>query len=445
MENLQAFLQQLQNQNRPHFMKLASLSTEQAPPISVPLRFFAVAPFFLLLAALILLMADGNPFANTHTPALLAATHFITLGFITMIMMGALQQILPVMIGTSLPAPGLIAWLCQLPLIAGTLLLAAGFLYGKPEFFSAAWPALGLSFAIFIAAMLVSLAGAGTRNASKSAILLSILALAAAVILGILLLVGYSSGLQLHYATLSSAHITLALGGWVMLLIAGVSYQVVPMFQLTPQYSKWLTASLAPVIFGILFIKLLLHVMDAPPHWAEIIAAYLFWIFAIFFSISTLILQHQRKRRIPDSTLQFFRIGMLSLLGVSLLAITTQQLILSERVQILAAMIFILGFAMSLILGMLYKIVPFLIWFHLFRGGTFHSIPNMKEIIPERWIWRHLWLHVCTLAAALLAPCWIIAARLLMLCLLLQGLLLGYTLFNAMWIYRRTLSRLEQA
>jgi len=426
-------------------MKLISLSTEQAPPISVPLRFFAVAPFFLLLAALILAMTAGNPFANIRTPALIAATHSITLGFVTMIMMGALQQVLPVVLGSTLPAPRLLAWLTQLPLISGTLLLSGGFLSGRPELLSAAWPTLGLAFAVFIGATLFGLARASTQNASKTAIVLSIFALIGAVTLGMLMLYGYSMGLPFHYASIATAHITLALGGWAMLLIIGVSYQVVPMFQLTPQYSKWLTASLAPVIFAVLLIKMILLVIDSPPRWAEFIADNLFWLFSIFFSIATLMLQHWRKRRIPDATLQFFRIGMVSLLSVSLLAIATQTLIRSERLQIVAALIFILGFAMSLILGMLYKIVPFLIWFHLFRGGSFLNIPNMKEIIPEPWIWRHLWLHLGTLAVALLAPCWMVAAWLLMLCLLLQGLLLGYTLFGAIAVYRRTLYRLEQA
>lgn len=249
---------------------------------------------------------------------------------------------------------------------------------------------------------------------------------------------------SLDYSGLSTAHISLALGGWVLLLSIGVSYQVVPMFQLTPQYPKWLTVSLAPALFVLLLNKLILLVLDAPPRWAELAATWLFWLFALFFPLATLTLQYQRKRRIPDATLQFFRIGMVSLLCVALFAIATPTLINSERTKIMAGLIFILGFAMSLILGMLYKIVPFLVWFHLFRGGSFHSIPNMKEIIPEPWTWRHLWLHVCTLFAALLAPWWIIAAWLLMLCLLLQGILLGYTLFNAIAIYRRTLSRLEQ-
>ena len=100
----------------------------------------------------------------------------------------------------------------------------------------------------------------------------------------------------------------LALGGWVLLLIVGVSYQVVPMFQLTPPYPKWLTASLAPALFAVLLAAGLL--LDTPPRWAGLVADNLFWLFALLFSLATLVLQFQRKRRIPDATLQFFRIGM---------------------------------------------------------------------------------------------------------------------------------------
>jgi hypothetical protein len=426
-------------------MKLISLSTEQAPHISVPLRFFAAAPIFLILAALMLAMADDNPFTHLHAPALLAATHSITLGFITMTMLGALQQVLPVVIGCSLPVAGLIAWLSHLSLIAGTLLFSAGFIFGRPELLNAAWPTLGLAFAAFIGAALFSLARSPVQNASKTAIILSILALLAAVAIGMLMLYGYSSGQFLNYPGLYAAHIILALGGWVLLLIVGISYQVVPMFQLTPQYSKWMTLSLAPAIFITLLLQLSLLLLDIPLRWLEFAAYNLFWGFTISFSVATLMLQHYRRRRIPDITLIFFRIGMISLLCVALFSVTTQTVIYPERVKILAGIIFMIGFAMSLILGMLYKIVPFLIWFHLFRGGTFHSIPNMKEIIPETWLWRHLWLHLATLLAALLAPFWMITAQILMLCLLLQGVMLGYTMYSAIAVYRRTLHRLEQA
>ena len=427
-------------------MKIASLSTEQAPPISVPLRFFTVAPVFLALAALLLAMAGGNPFTELRSPAQIAATHQVTLGFMAMIMLGALQQLLPVVIGSTMPASRLVAWLTFLPLIAGALSLSAGFMLGMPELLNLSWLLLGLAFLVFIAASLTSLARATAKNATKTALLLSILSLAGAVTLGMLLARGYAAGLPLPYAKLAAAHISLALGGWVLLLIIGVSYQVVPMFQLTPNYPKWLVAGLAPAIFTALLLNLVLLLPESVPYWARFIAESIFWSLACGFAVVTLRLQSQRRRRVSDAALSFFRLGMLSLLLAALFSLTALILpAASDHLRTLSVLAFLLGFALSLIQGMLYKVVPFLVWFHLFRGGITAGIPNMKNIIPEPWMWRHLWLHSGTLLAALLAPWWNVAAWLVMLGLLLQGALLGYGVFTGIAVYRRTLKRIEQA
>ena len=424
-------------------MKPISLNTEQAPPISVPLRFFTAAPLFLMLAALILVSGAYNPFANMHSPALLAATHCITLGFMAMIMMGAMQQILPVVIGSPMPASRLVTWLSFLPLISGALLLPAGFMLGKPALLNLAWPLLGVAFITFISASLFSLARSAAHNATRTAILLSILALGGAITVGMLLAHGYATGAPLSYAKLATAHISLSLGGWVLLLIIGVSYQVVPMFQLTPNYPKWLAHSLAPAIFIVLVINLLSLLLDPGSHWVAIFAQSLFWFFAGCFAVATLWLQSKRRRRVADATLSFFRLGMMALLCAALLSLATLSFPVIDHLGTLSSMLFLLGFAMSVIHGMLYKIVPFLVWFHLFRGGVKRGVPNMKEIIPETWMWRHLWIHRGTLLAALFAPWWNPAAWLVALGLLLQGMLLGYALLTAIAVYRHTLERID--
>jgi hypothetical protein len=55
---------------------------------------------------------------------------------------------------------------------------------------------------------------------------------------------------------------------------------------------------------------------------------------------------------------------------------------------------------------MLYKIVPFLAWFHLQaqKPGQTMSIPNMKQFIPEKMAQRHLQLHVAGVLLCLPAP-----------------------------------------
>ena len=425
-------------------MKIISLNTGQAPPISVPLRFFTAVPLFLLLAALMLMSGADNPFANIHSPALLAATHCITLGFMAMIMLGAMQQILPVVIGSPIPASRLTAWLTFLPLILGALLLPAGFMLGKPVLLNLAWPLLGLAFITFISASLIGLVRSPAHNATKTAILLSILALGGAIALGMLLAHGYATGSLLPYAKLATAHISLSLGGWVMLLIVGVSYQVVPMFQLTPNYPKWLVNGLTPALFIVLLLSLLSLLLEPRPHWVVIVAQSLFWFLAGCFAVATLRLQSKRRRRVADATLSFFRLGMMALLCAALFALATLFFPDTDRLGTLSAVLFLLGFAMSLMHGMLYKIVPFLVWFHLFRGGVKGGVPNMKEIIPETWMWRHLWLHRSTLLAALFAPWWNVATWLVALGLLLQGILLGYANVIAIAVYRRTHKRIQK-
>ena len=427
-------------------MKTVSLNTEQAPPISVPLRFFAVAPLFLVLAALILLSGTDNPFSDPHMPALLAATHCITLGFMANIMVGAMQQILPVVIGSPMPASRLTAWLIFLALVSGALLLPAGFVLEQPSLLNLAWPLLLLAFLTFIGASLISLARSSARNATRTALQLSVCALAVGLSLGALLAHGYATGTVLPVAgDLPSAHVSLMLGGWVLLLIVGVSFQVVPMFQLTPNYPKWLTVTLAPGIFVSLLLNELFLLFQTETHWPVVVAQSMFWVLAGCFAVATLSVQHKRRRRVADATLSFFRLGMVALLCSALLAMATLLIQVADRLEMLIVVIFLLGFAMSVMHGMLYKIIPFLVWFHLFRGGVKVGIPNMKEIIPERWMWRHWWLHLGTLLAALCAPWCMTAVWLLALGFLLQGIVLGYALFTAVKVYRRTLARLEQA
>jgi hypothetical protein len=425
-------------------MKTIPLSTGQAPPISVPLRYFTAAPLFLLVAALMLVSGSDNPFTDMHSPAMLAATHSITLGFMAMIMMGAMQQILPVVIVSPMPASRLTSWVTFLLLLSGATLLPAGFILGKPALLNIAWPILGLAFTIFIIASLVSLALSPAQNSTKTTILLSILSLGGAIALGILLAHGLASGSILPYTRLAAAHVSLSLGGWILLLIIGVSYQVVPMFQLTPNYPKRLCVSLTPAIFIVLVLGVLSLSFESRPHWLVIVEHVMFWILAGYFSVTTLILQSKRRRRIADATLSFFRLGMIALLCAALFDLASLIFPSVERFEMLSAVSFLLGFAMSLMHGMLYKIVPFLVWFHLFRGGIKRGVPNMKEIIPEHLMWRHLWLHRSTLLAAVIAPWLIAAAWITALGLLLQGLLLGYSLFIAISVYRGALKRIGE-
>ena len=61
---------------------------------------------------------------------------------------------------------------------------------------------------------------------------------------------------------------------------------------------------------------------------------------------------------------------------------------------------------MSVIDGMLYKIVPFLAWFHLQAAVGAKRAPHMKRILGDPPQYVHLALHAGAVALMLIAVAW---------------------------------------
>jgi hypothetical protein len=377
----------------------AGLSFEQAPPFSLPLRFFLSAPPFLLLAALLLVFTP-EALSSRFTPQALALTHAVTLGFLAMVMLGALMQMLPVVAGSPMPAPLAVARFTHTPLALGTLALMAGFLHGQATAFAAAIILLGLALAAFLVAAAISLACAmpsvtvtGMRLAAASLGLTLVLGAALA-----LLRAGWWSPPAIEHTV--AAHIAFGLLGWVLLLVIGVAYQVVPMFQITPPYPPRLARLLAASLFALLLAHAFAPLL---PNSLALLVDIGLAGGVLAFAFATLRLQSRRRRKLPDVTLDFWRLGMASLIACVLAWGAAQfwpAWKTSPAYPLLLGLLFLVGFAVSAVNGMLYKIVPFLAWFHLqaqlqAKAGT---IPNMKQMIDEGRMRLQFRLHLAACA-----------------------------------------------
>jgi hypothetical protein len=112
--------------------------------------------------------------------------------------------------------------------------------------------------------------------------------------------------------------------------------------------------------------------------------------------------------------------------------------------------LFLVGFAMSVVCGMLYKIVPFLLWLHLSsslsRPGRFGiRLPNMKQFVEDRLIRLQFAIHAAALVLLLSAsqPAWgIPLAASAGVALAASSILLGWNLLAALRLYRRHASAL---
>jgi hypothetical protein len=371
------------------------LALEQAPPFSVPLRFFLTAPWFLAVAGL---MAAWQPnWTGGHlAPTSLALTHLVTLGFLGMAMLGAMTQMLPVVAGAPVSAVRPMAALSHACLAMGTPLLAWGLSLGGSVALEAASLLLSLGLAAFIVATGISLSRGHSLDTLR-AMALALAGLAITLMLG-LILTGWLAGMWMPTDPLNwlTRHALAGLGGWIGVLVMGTAWQVVPMLQVTPPYPSRLTRALLISASLSLMASLLL-----PAPW-RILGEVGLSLTGIVFALVTLDLQRRRKRKIPDVGLSFWRLGMICLIAAAALF----PLADSEAMTLMAGLLFLIGFAASVINGMLYKIVPFLAWFHLQaqKGIMASGLPSMKDYLPEAAATGQFRLHLLALPCLLAAP-----------------------------------------
>ncbi|TAK82508.1 MAG: hypothetical protein EPO20_20775 [Betaproteobacteria bacterium] len=361
------------------------LRFDQAPPFSVPLRFFLTAPAFAFLAALVALRQGPALFESRWSPAALAITHLLTLGVLGMVMLGAMLQILPVLAGAPVARPRAVAFAVHAGLALGTLALAAGFLTAEPALMALAMGLLGFAFAVFLSALAWALWRVRVVSATVAALRLAGIALAVTVLLGLWLAAGRSGFGAMPAPALRDLHPAWGLLGWAGMLIAAVAAQVVPMFHMTPAYPKWMRwlpfAALGMLAAGWIAGPVGLYAG---------------------FAATTLWLHAKRRRRQPDVNFVFWRAAVVCSLAAALVWLATPY----WGGQMLVGVLVIAGALLSVVTAMLYKIVPFLAWLHL-QARLGAQAPNVRQYLDERKQRRQLWLHllaVALLAAAVTAP-----------------------------------------
>ncbi|MEH6628521.1 MAG: hypothetical protein V7739_18940 [Motiliproteus sp.] len=380
-------------------MNTAGLSLDNIPAFKVPMRFFLVAPWFGILASLCLLL-HPEAFASRWNPAMLSFVHLLTLGFAAMVMLGAMIQVLPVVSSQQMPTANHTTHWIRAFLALGCLSLSVGFLFNLNAFLGISIVLLALAFILFLSFMGIALVRTGRGGATLLCLRLAALSLLGTVLLGVLQLSTY---LELEWITYlaerTDDHAMLGLLGWGMLLIMGVSFQVIPMFHVAPAFPKWLTWTTPTALFLSLSAAI---ITDNSFH---ILALILALTAVITYAFSALSVLYRRKRKLPDYTVRFWQFALSNLALVASLSLLELLIpgILPTHFQpeLALGFGFGIGFVLSVILGMLQKIVPFLMYLHLQRAclhdpTAFMALPNMKQLIPSKrskWQYR---LHIMT-------------------------------------------------
>ena len=392
----------------------ALLSFDQSPPLAAPLRFFLTAPVFAIAGGGVLIASGPDALVSRWTPAVLAMTHLLAVGFMLHVMLGALLQILPVVAGANMRRPLRVAARVHATIALGTTCLAAAFLSYWPPLFVAAALLLGVGGAYFVLTAVLAMCGLAASSTTLAGIKHALAGLVVTLLLGLLMSAGLGLGLELPLIELADLHLGWGFIAWGVVLLAAVAYVVVPMFQLTPAYPAWFARLFSGTALSLCALWTLATALDhfGNDGWARIVvlaAGGLLALAALFCGI-TLLIQRRSKRARFDATQHLWRFAMLcALLACALwaAALVSPSVEQWEPRALVCGVLVLCGAFMSVIVGMLYKIVPFLVWLHLQNRGLGRvAAPNMKKIIAERDMDRQCLAHVVSCALLLLAVLW---------------------------------------
>lgn len=381
------------------------------------------------------------------TPGALAATHLLVVGFMLQAMCGALLQFVPVAAGGNIWRPRLVAGLVHPLLIVAAGLLVAAFLGQYSTLFLAAAHSFVLALGFYGLIVSLALWRTPAQGATIVALRIALLGLLVTLALGVTLATGLARGVSWPLLEIADVHAGWGLGGWALMLLVGVSYYVVPMFQLTPAYPAWLARGVPLLMLSILLLwSLQILGIEENGRMAIFVGGLSV---SGMFAAQTLHLQSRRRRKVSDTTMLFFRTAMLCLLTIllsALLLIALPEWRNDPHAAIWLGMLAIPGVFVSAIGGMLYKIVPFLNWLHLQRLCGLNTLPpTMHQMIPERAMRRQYYAHLAALGL-LLSAVWVpVLARPAGLMFAVDCAWLGVNLVNAIRVYAQFKNRIRAA
>ena len=360
------------------------LSLDQAPPISVPFRFFLSAPIFGVLMSFVIFFTPFNEISNQYSHFTIGLVHLFTLGILSMIIFGAMQQMMPVLAGTVIKKPRLFANVVHTSLVLGTLFLSFSFIFEIKILLHIAFLFLAIAFLTFFIMTIKLLFKVKYLTSTVKAMRLFSLAGIITLFLGLYLAISHMTlEFDAQYYSFVFLHILFGLFGFALLLIMGVSFQVIPMFYVAPDFPKFVQNKLPLIIFILLFVSALFFFLDINFLILKIIFSSLIISFC-FYGLKSL---NNRKRPVFDATLWYWKFSLVSL------AISLIIWLVEFDTNYILAIVFAFGFLYSLLQGMVYKIIPFLSWFHLSSKGYF-KLPTIREFIDERYIKIHFFVHI---------------------------------------------------
>ncbi|RUA09896.1 MAG: hypothetical protein DSY82_05510 [Flavobacteriia bacterium] len=394
------------------------LSSNNAPHPSVVKPHFIFGSLALLVLSVMIFLADTTLLGSYFDSKMIAITHMAVLGWATMIVFGALYQLIPVVFETSLFSEKLAKftfWMAGL----GVLLLTYAFWIGD---FTGLLPYAALlmfvSLLLFVVNVILSYKDSKKKNISSRFVITAVGWLSVTELIGTLIAFNfkynYFTEAHLHYLKI---HASIGLIGWFLMLIIGVGSVLMPMFMVSHQLDdKKLERSYYFINFGLLVMAvnwLFIHFEKITPlFWLSIVTGIYFFISYVYDSYK------KRIRKVLDIGMKHTMISVLSIflpviISLIILFGIGMDSMLLLRTTTLYGFTIIFGLITTIILGQTYKTLPFIIWLEKYQalvGKTKTPMPRelYSEKIADLQLLTYLFFIIFMIMGVLLNQIWLV-------------------------------------
>lgn len=355
-------------------------------------HYLTAALCFLTLSILFFFSVDAFS-GHYFQPKILALTHLAALGWVSMIIFGALYQLLPVMLQTDLYSNKL-ASLSFALLTPGLILLIYCFWVFETGVLMQTGAILSLTaICLFGANVFLTLKHKQEESIHQEFIAIASIWLILTALLGTLLVFNFRFVfLPKDHLVFLKIHAHIGLVGWFLMLIIGVSTKLIPMFLL----SKHQSTRLLSYSYYLLNLALLLFIIDGYYNGlntktlfiiAMAIAGLLFYFYFIYQCFRS------RIRRQVDLPM----VKTLMAVAMLMLAISTLPFIVYHHIQqnplavsltVFYGFLVFMGATSLLILGQTFKTLPFMVWLKHYE----HLAGKVKTPLPADLLHQKVFL-----------------------------------------------------
>jgi hypothetical protein len=363
----------------------AGLATPNTGSIYLAAEHFAAAILYLLAGAVGLVwIAPDLAMGAYVSPRVTGVTHLFTLGWLTTTIFGALYQLLPVALAAPLRSTrlGHVSFWTFAP---GAGLFGCGVADGSTILHDAGLclVAVGIVLAVFNIGS--SLPQSRSRDETWTAVSIALAFLLSTLVLGTVLLHNIHTGfLEEARVRMLAIHLHVAIVGWALMMIVGVSHRLLPMFLLAHGAdTRWTKRSLASLGVGVLALGIGLATGRIAIMWTGVaaleagVACFLYQAFSFY---------RVRVRKKIDVGMRFAATALAFLATAAVLG----PFVLARgdghaRLATAYVAVGLLGGIVLYVAGFFYKIVPLLAWTVHYRDQMGKErVPTVAEMFSAR-------------------------------------------------------------